>query len=76
MTDIQATLTIDGLFSEDTARNTAEWLLGVEGVNDVEIDMEHHQALVQMDETEPPSEEELVKAVHAAGCDVQKIEIV
>jgi copper chaperone CopZ len=72
----EAVLSIRGMSCGDCARNVAEWLLGVEGVADVEVRVEENRARVELDEHEPPTEADLIKAVHAAGYDVERIEIV
>ena len=63
--------TIAGLMSEDDVREVAERLLGVEGVDDVQLDLGDRRAFIQLSEGDAASEEDLRQAVRQAGFDVE-----
>ena len=67
------TLTIKGMTCGNCARAVAESLLGVEGVDDVEVDLDRGEATIQLNEAEPASRDELIKAVQGAGYTVDRV---
>jgi copper chaperone CopZ len=75
MSDSTVTLIINGLTSGDAVREVSESLLGVEGVTDVDVDEQSGQARIEVDELEPPTREDLIKAVEEAGLAVGHIEM-
>lgn len=75
MINTNATLLVKDMHDGEAARKVAESLLGVEGVDDVEVDMEQNRVRVELDEHEPANQEDLVKAVDEAGFVVDRIEM-
>ena len=67
------TLIIKGMTCGNCARVVAESLLGVEGVDDVEVDLDRATATIELNEAEPASRESLIKAVHDAGYSIGQV---
>ena len=72
--DQHLVLHIVGMRGEECARNVAEQLLGVEGVDDVEVDLENHRADVDLNPGEPATIEALTVAVQNAGFQIERID--
>jgi copper chaperone len=66
------TLSIRGMTCGDCARVVAESLLGVEGVDDVDVDLDRATATIELNGAEPATREALVKAVQEAGYSVDR----
>jgi copper chaperone CopZ len=75
MDDHAATLIIGGMHSQDCVRKVAEALLGVEGVDDVIVELENRKAIVMLNKGEPADEEHLGEAVREEGYGVEQIEM-
>ena len=71
----QALLTVRGMDSGDSVRRVAESLLGVEGVDDVQVDEPARVARVQLNELEPAAEVDLTQAVEEAGFQVESVQM-
>jgi copper chaperone CopZ len=63
----QAIVAIQGMQSEECVRLVAEVLLGVEGVDDVEVDLANASAVVTLNALSPASVDDLRQAVAEAG---------
>ena len=75
MIDNNATIQVKGMRCDDCVRRVAESLLGVEGVDDVEVDLERGEARVQLNENEPAERDELERAVADAGFVADRVEM-
>lgn len=71
----EAVLQITGMKCGECVRRVAESLLGVEGVDDAEVDLETGSARVRLSEGSPASQGDLIKAVDEAGYAVDRIEM-
>ena len=71
----QALLTVRGMDNGDSVRRVAESLLGVEGVDDVQVDAQLHVARVRLNELEPADETDLTHAVEEAGFQVERVQM-
>lgn len=74
MSDHHLVLHIVGTRNEDDARNVAEEILGVEGVDDAEVDAVSGRAEVDLNENEPASIDDLTEAVQKAGFQVDHVD--
>lgn len=72
--DYHLTLHIVGMRGDQCALNLAEHLLGVEGVDDVEVDLETHRADIDLNPGEPATEDALRAAVQTAGFQIERID--
>jgi copper chaperone CopZ len=75
MINQNATLKINDMTCDDCVRRVAESLLGVEGVDDVEVELEERRVRVDLSEHEPAEESALVEAVRDAGFTVDQIQM-
>ena len=71
----QAFVTVRGMDDGDSVRRVAESLLGVEGVDDVQVDSQHHLARVRLNDLEPAAETDLTRAVEEAGFQVERVQM-
>jgi copper chaperone CopZ len=67
------TVQVKGMHCEDCVRRVAEAILGVEGVEDAEVDLESGLAEIALNENEPASEAAIADAVREAGYESQRV---
>jgi len=70
MAGARIVMEVNGMHCQDCVRRVAESLLGVEGVDDVEVELERGAAVITLNEHDPADRAHLTAAVDDAGFSV------